>query len=510
MLAIGHVLLIVSVLTTLASFCTTYFYSIEYDSVAKTAVESVLVSVCTVAQLGLFVLSLMHKPVSTATVASATGIFALYSVMVVLLAARMFATSPIKGLTSQVDSAYSRVYIYLFIILAFIGNLFQCFGPSLLISSFSSLSWMTLVGGIICTAALGIAGAATYVYVNRLTPDDVLRRVGALKQKSTVSATPLPTQSVWTGAPLPEAFDCRQKWANQLSPLRNQQSCGSCVAFASSSVLADRWAIANKSPHPILLSPQYILQTYDDYKNEDPPGCSGAYLSGAMEFLYKQGTVLNSCFPYQHGTSYISQNNNNVLSGLLAGSFAGIILTALLFALALSFGRGQLRGVCAFLGGATAITSVATGTTALVIGLKAYDKSETVIAKKECKTCTPDACVDGSALQMYKFSNVYGLGNDISTIKQEIMTNGPVVAQIDIYSDFPTGLVGPNYVYTRSSSATYQGAHAIRIVGWQKGSWIIFNQWGLWGSLADPGHISIAYGQVGIEDNVYAGVCTAT
>src|SRR3989344_4387235 len=42
---------------------------------------------------------------------------------------------------------------------------------------------------------------------------------------------------------LPESLDGRIVWADFLTPVRNQGSCGSCWAYSSSESLSDRYAI---------------------------------------------------------------------------------------------------------------------------------------------------------------------------------------------------------------------------------------------------------------------------
>lgn len=70
-------------------------------------------------------------------------------------------------------------------------------------------------------------------------------------------------------------------------------------------------------------------------------------------------------------------------------------------------------------------------------------------------------------------------------IKRELFKNGPVVAQMTVYSDFLSYKGG---IYHRTKGAIkFEGSHIVKIVGWNKdvdGStqWIIENSWGAdWG-----------------------------
>ena len=89
----------------------------------------------------------------------------------------------------------------------------------------------------------------------------------------------------------------------------------------------------------------------------------------------------------------------------------------------------------------------------------------------------------------------------VANIQAEIKANGPVVASMDVYEDFyyyssgvykvfSTGRVCSHFCIKRTSS-TYEGGHAIRLIGWgdQKctdGStqpfWLAVNSWNTdWG-----------------------------
>lgn len=497
--AYAYVLLVVSVLTMLAASLTTLLYeNFDGDSTVRKATESMLVAVTALAQMGMCISDCMKR----AHIPLALGIFAVYSVVVVFFAARFFVTKPIKGLSSAVDTSYAKVYTCLFIVLALILNLAQMFGPTLLVYSFSTLSWKILVGVIASIAVCGVFGAVGYVFVNRLTPDEIRQRLGASKPVPVTK----PPSSVSPASSVPDQFDCRTKWPDMITPIRNQQACGCCVAFATTSVLADRWCIGNGSHQPVLLSPQYVMQTADVYRSESPPGCSGADVPSVMAFLTSSGTVLNSCFPYQHGTSYVATSTSSTIPGLLTGTVASTILAILAFAVAMTLSPGYVRGGLCLAGATGALGAVAVGISACVLVHVAKGQTETVLAAKECTACVPSKCVDDSDLQLYKFTEWYNVAPDEVAIKQEIYGRGPVVAVIEIYSNFPGGVVSPGYVYMNPANPTAVEYHAVSIIGWNPEGWIIRNQWGTWGDVSDPGCITIGYGQAGIEDSIVAGL----
>ena len=77
------------------------------------------------------------------------------------------------------------------------------------------------------------------------------------------------------------------------------------------------------------------------------------------------------------------------------------------------------------------------------------------------------------------------LAQDDTGIKKEILKNGPVVAQMTIYTDFLTYKQG---VYHRTDdSFKFNGQHIVKIVGWDRQAdsndyWIVENSWGSdWG-----------------------------
>jgi cathepsin B len=65
-------------------------------------------------------------------------------------------------------------------------------------------------------------------------------------------------------------------------------------------------------------------------------------------------------------------------------------------------------------------------------------------------------------------------------MRKEILTNGPIVAQIQVFQDFKKYKGKGVYIHTSGASAS--SAHAIKIIGWgvEKGVpyWIIVNSWG--------------------------------
>jgi C1A family cysteine protease len=101
--------------------------------------------------------------------------------------------------------------------------------------------------------------------------------------------------------------------------------------------------------------------------------------------------------------------------------------------------------------------------------------------------------------QAQKISSWNWLSNDTVSIETSLQY-APVVAAIDVYSDFFSYHGG---IY-RHTSGGYVGGHCVAIVGYDntEGYWICKNSWGTsWG---ESGWFRIAFGECGIDDYVTA------
>jgi cathepsin B len=94
---------------------------------------------------------------------------------------------------------------------------------------------------------------------------------------------------------LPANFDWRTE-SQCVHPVRDQQHCGSCWAFAASEALSDRFCIASKGAVDVVLSPQDMVSC----DNWDM-GCNGGILSFAWSYLTSTGIVTDTCTPYVSG-----------------------------------------------------------------------------------------------------------------------------------------------------------------------------------------------------------------
>jgi len=102
-------------------------------------------------------------------------------------------------------------------------------------------------------------------------------------------------------------------------------------------------------------------------------------------------------------------------------------------------------------------------------------------------------------------SAYYQVGNGVTGMQQEVMTNGPVATVFNVYSDFYNYQSGI-YEYSYGS---YEGGHVVRIIGWGEDNntpyWLVANSWNSsWGM---GGFFKMIRGNnnCGFESNVYAG-----
>jgi len=232
-----------------------------------------------------------------------------------------------------------------------------------------------------------------------------------------------PPKSIKSARALPVNFDATTRWSscNTVTSIRDQDACGSCWAFATAEVLADRRCVKHGSS--VHLSPQYIMDCYGTN------GCGGGYTDVGMLRLVQNGTASEACVPYQ-------------------------------------------------------------------------------IEARKCRT----TCESGTTMTLYKAASAYTLyadGKPADTavlMQQDLYDHGPLGVSFYVYSDFYNYESG---IYEHSRTATIQGMHAVKLVGWgvEDGVayWKVANSWGrTWG---ESGFFRIARGtnECGIEEMVFSG-----
>ena len=80
--------------------------------------------------------------------------------------------------------------------------------------------------------------------------------------------------------------------AECIHEIRNQGSCGSCWAFAATSVASDKCCLQNKDNG--WLAPQELVSC----DNEENEGCDGGLAATAFKYISANGLVPEACYPY--------------------------------------------------------------------------------------------------------------------------------------------------------------------------------------------------------------------
>jgi len=282
---------------------------------------------------------------------------------------------------------------------------------------------------------------------------------------------------------IPDEFDGRKAWEGLLTPVMDQGTCGSCWAFASTSVLAERFNIQSMGLLRVQLSPAKLIlcdwqgREFDLRHPEEQlfrtakinrlalenTACYGNSLVDACRYLYQVGTPTEECVPYTKKFGVKAQFPE-------LGTFSG---------------RAQLP-VC------------------------------TMVAGPVGDMCS-DFYIDltngiegGTPGRFYKALHFYGLPGTAKDnggeflIRDNIFKWGPVATGMKVYPDFYT-FDAKNDIYIWNGQGPQVGGHAIELLGWGRKEnidyWIAKNSWGSkWGM---DGYFLIQRGvnMCEIEDN---------
>lgn len=267
---------------------------------------------------------------------------------------------------------------------------------------------------------------------------------------------------------IPDKFDGTSVWKDLLTPVMNQGTCGSCWAFASTSMLADRFNIQSNNNMHVRLSPtQLILCDWQgaelhvshpddaievlDKTNKQAlnrASCFGNTLVDACRYLYIIGTATEQCIPYNPGTDILF---DKVASSKI-NKFQKVSQLPLCSAVS-----GPLGDMCAD----------------FYIDRKTGEEGGTPLRFYK-------------ALHFYRISGVPKDGGNEYNIRNNIYKWGPVITGMQVYPNFYT-FDAKNEIYEWNGTDEQVGGHAVEIVGWGTNTkgvqyWIIKNSWGVdWG-----------------------------
>lgn len=292
----------------------------------------------------------------------------------------------------------------------------------------------------------------------------------------------------------PDSFDGREVWKKYLAPVRNQGNCGACWAFAATTVLQTRLAIATNGKFNLILSPAKMVlcnlggeKEYEVAKEsidvgipydynlpsqiEDKKakeisavsavGCNGETMIGAWQFLYRFGVPVESCMTYE------DLKDDKVDLMTVVG--------------------GETLPVCSEL---------------------ISDTYDVCPANKEpMELHLAEGFYHVPGVKTTDPKDPMGSGSELD-IRNDIYHWGPVTSGFAVYEDFMTWDGKGVYQWDGKSAKT--GGHAIVIVGWgtENGTpyWMVRNSWGPeWG---DQGYFKILRGtnHCEIEENVIVGM----
>lgn len=245
---------------------------------------------------------------------------------------------------------------------------------------------------------------------------------------------------VYSGAALPDSFDSETNWpecAEVIGDIRDQSMCGCCWAFGAAGAASDRLCIASKGALKVPLSAQDICFCASD------DGCNGGDLFTPWSYIKTSGIVTGGQF---NGTGPFG-------SGMCSD-----------FTLPHCHHHGPQ-------------------------GEDPYPAEGTPGCPSQKSQQCPTAC-DKSAIfphnnfanDKYTFDGLITTFTDVESIKETIMTDGPVEAAFLVYADFANYVSG---IYHKTSDKV-EGGHAIRIVGWGseggQAYWKVANSWNpYWG-----------------------------
>ncbi|XP_052823557.1 cathepsin B isoform X1 [Octopus bimaculoides] len=252
------------------------------------------------------------------------------------------------------------------------------------------------------------------------------------------------------GGPLPDSFDSREQWpaCETLKEVRDQGNCGSCWAAAAAEAMSDRICIHSGGQANAHISIEDLMTCCESCGN----GCNGGFPSAAWDYFKSRGIVTGGPYKSKQGCQpyKIPACDHHV--------------------------PGKLN---------------------------------------PCKGELPTPACERHCEQGYNMTyendkhyghNSYAVDNDEKSIRQEILTNGPVEAAFSVYKDFLTYKSG---VY-QHEEGEFMGGHAVKVLGWgvEQGTpyWLVANSWNPdWG---DKGFFKIKRGtnECGIEDQIVAGL----
>ncbi|XP_055336710.1 uncharacterized protein LOC129587131 [Paramacrobiotus metropolitanus] len=257
---------------------------------------------------------------------------------------------------------------------------------------------------------------------------------------------------------VPATFDSRRAWPNctSLSLIRDQGHCGNCWAVSAASVISDRLCIASGQTDQTIISASQVAGCTDTSRTPQQRCEAGGDPANAYAFVASRG----------------------VCSGGMYNSSSGCI---------------------------------------------PYSVSPNESVPQQCETrCTNlnfGKTIDQDQFTIDSYWTNYARGilnqsgilDHMRNMQDDILHNGPITAAIYVYEDFQTWNASRGPYCLPPANATLLGAHAVRIIGWDRTLqgvtyWLISNSWGE--DVGDHGIYWIEAGKncLGIENFISAPI----
>jgi len=277
---------------------------------------------------------------------------------------------------------------------------------------------------------------------------------------------------------LPKQFNGIEIWKKYLSPITNQGSCGNCWAHASSSALADRFAILSLGKIKFDPSPYELTVCSTDFKSID------------IQKVWKNEEELQKMDKRMHNER--SCNGNN-LYDTAASLFTDGVTEVGCFP-----DKFNVNGKSIDIGKIEAPSELPYCYNVTGIELDTCSDGKTPMRKYRCKTAYL-ACKDRESADIKEKKIMY-----------DLYKYGPMIVGMMLFPDFVYDYDGKSIYTHPDKSGGELGGHAVKLVGWGEETvngqlikyWWIANSWGTdWGI---NGYFKMKRGitECQLEDNI--------